>query len=631
MVALKNMKLRHRFTIMLGGMAVITFALFFCFSLYSQQVTKDEFAERSTLLAETIGSASALNLVMQDNEGLNESLTRTAASGNIVAGGFFDSEGTVVAEQQMSTLIAPQDRLPAKNGTLRWTETTRGEPIVIAHSDVRLKGEDSANGGDLQGSVLVAVPAQSIEVQKRTSMIIAFAIPTLIALLVWLVLRQVQRTVVRPVEALKEMAGAVENGDLTARVDVSQQDEIGELSASLNTMVDASEQSTQVLEEQKEHADQAMRQSEELKQQAEEERQYLQEQFRRISAVIAAVTHGDLTQRLIVDRDDEVGAMMQELNQMIDDNEALIGEVKSAGNEISIAAYQVASAAEEMSAGSKDQASQTIEVAAAIEEMSATIAESSRNAYEANEMAQRAAKLAGEGEQVFKETTGGMMRIATIVKDSAEKVSNLGESSVQIGEIIQVIGDIADQTNLLALNAAIEAARAGEQGRGFAVVADEVRKLAERTTDATKQIGDMITRIQHNTGEVVEAMKKGNEEVENGLTMADDATRSLAEIIDSIDRMVEMIDQIAAASQQQSTASSQISQNVEAISSVATEVSNATSELAFTAENSQSLSGELGQLIERFKIREAVDTQALGTYDNVPYPSGDGAESLVSN
>ncbi|QXD16058.1 HAMP domain-containing protein [Rhodocaloribacter litoris] len=621
-LSLAHLKLRQRFLIQLGGLAVLVFILFFAFAQYSLNQTVKEFEQRSILLAETLGAESALNLVMQDEEGLQERLTKVVESGNAVAGGFFDPSGDVVAEYRLTDALREEDRLVHTEAPLRWSQTPGGQPILIAVSDIRLQDDASE---EAVGHVLVAVPAVSIQAQRRNGLLLSLAIPALVALLSWLVLVQVRRTVVQPVEQLRAAAGAVTQGDLSVRVDIRQHDEIGELAASFNTMVEASERSTQALQRQTEEAEAAQQRALELQQKAEAERRYLREQFARISEVISAVTRGDLTRRLTASRDDEVGELIRQINQMVHDLEDLIRDVHASGNELAQAAYRVASSAEEMSAGAKDQANQTHEVAAAIEEMSATIAASSRNAYEANEMAKRASTLATEGEQVFRETTEGMKRIATIVKESAEKVTALGESSAQIGEIIQVIGGIADQTNLLALNAAIEAARAGEQGRGFAVVADEVRKLAERTSEATKQIADMITRIQHKTDEVVASMTRGNEEVETGLRQADNASHALSEIIESINRMVAMIDQIAAASQQQATTSSQISQNVDSISSVATEVSNATTELAYTADIMNRQVETLRTLIERFTISEAATPES----DEAAYPGGDGAPHLA--
>ena len=163
----------------------------------------------------------------------------------------------------------------------------------------------------------------------------------------------------------------------------------------------------------------------------------------------------------------------------------------------------------------------------------------------------------------------GMNKIAEVVTEAASTVQELGNSSEKIGEIVQVIDDIADQTNLLALNAAIEAARAGEQGRGFAVVADEVRKLAERTTKATKEIASMIKQIQKETIGAVQSMEKGTVEVSKGKELVEKAGVSLNQIISSSQEVVDNVSQVAAASEEQSATSEQISKNIEAISSVA--------------------------------------------------------------
>jgi methyl-accepting chemotaxis protein len=195
-----------------------------------------------------------------------------------------------------------------------------------------------------------------------------------------------------------------------------------------------------------------------------------------------------------------------------------------------------------------------------------------------------------------------MNRIAAVVNQSAQTVKALGKSSDQIGEIIGVIDDIADQTNLLALNAAIEAARAGEQGRGFAVVADEVRKLAERTTKATKEIAGMIKQIQGETTGAVSAMEEGTKEVEQGKELAEKAGVSLKEIVEVSQRVTDMVAQIAAASEEQSSASEQISKNVEAISAVTGETASGTQQIARAAEDLNRLTENLQQLVGRFKL-----------------------------
>ncbi|MDP1994836.1 MAG: methyl-accepting chemotaxis protein, partial [Ignavibacteria bacterium] len=210
--------------------------------------------------------------------------------------------------------------------------------------------------------------------------------------------------------------------------------------------------------------------------------------------------------------------------------------------------------------------------------------------------------IAKEGGKVVNETIAGMNRISEVVRKSAETVNELGKGSDQIGEIVQVINDIADQTNLLALNAAIEAARAGEQGRGFAVVADEVRKLAERTTKATKEIAVMIKQIQKDTGGAVESMNKGTEEVEKGKVLADKAGASLKEIIIGVEEVVDMSTQVAAASEEQSSAAEQISKNIEAISSVTHQSAAGVQQIARAAEDLNRLTVNLQELTSGFTI-----------------------------
>ena len=198
-----------------------------------------------------------------------------------------------------------------------------------------------------------------------------------------------------------------------------------------------------------------------------------------------------------------------------------------------------------------------------------------------------------------------MNRIAEVVRKSAETVQALGKSSDQIGEIVQVIDDIADQTNLLALNAAIEAARAGEQGRGFAVVADEVRKLAERTTKATKEIATMIKQIQKDTSGAVESMEEGTKEVEVGKQLAEKAGKSLQEIIHGAEQVVDIVTQVAAASEEQSSAAEQISKNIESISSVTQESASGIQQIAHASEDLNRLTLNLQELVARFKVDES--------------------------
>ena len=266
------------------------------------------------------------------------------------------------------------------------------------------------------------------------------------------------------------------------------------------------------------------------------------------------------------------------------------------------ASNQISASVEEMAAGAGEQTQQISEIARSIEQMTKTILDNTKNASLAADTAKGSGEKAQQGGQVVEDTIKGMMRIAEVVKKSAATVEALGKSSDAIGEIIQVIDDIADQTNLLALNAAIEAARAGEQGRGFAVVADEVRKLAEGTTKATKEIAGMIKQIQKDTTEAVDAMKKGKQEVDAGKELANKAGEVLNDIIQGAQKVSDVAALVAAASEEQSATAEEISQNIESISSVTQQSATGSQQIARSAEDLSNLTQNLEKLISHFKI-----------------------------
>ena len=320
------------------------------------------------------------------------------------------------------------------------------------------------------------------------------------------------------------------------------------------------------------------------------------------SRVLEVMATGDLTVRVTNEYKGQHATIKNSINKLGDSLEGLIKEVTEAVAATASASTQISSSAEEMAAGAQEQSAQASEVASAVEQMTSTIMQTTKHASTASESSKRAGQVAKEGGEVVAQTVVGMNRIAEVVRNAALTVQELGASSDQIGEIVQVIDDIADQTNLLALNAAIEAARAGEQGRGFAVVADEVRKLAERTTKATKEIGEMIKKIQGDTGGAVKSMTEGTEEVEKGKQLADRAGKSLQEIIKGATEVVDVVNQVAAASEEQSSASEQISRNIEAISSVTQESAAGTQQIARAAEDLNRLTEKLQDLVGAFKV-----------------------------
>ena len=355
----------------------------------------------------------------------------------------------------------------------------------------------------------------------------------------------------------------------------------------------------------------------------------MNKEFDDMVQVVELIANNDLTQQfneteiehIGIDSKDEIGilvnaiegtleakaTMTSALNKMTKNLSQTIGQIGNTASEVVSAATEVASSSEQMSRGAKDQTDQVTQISTAVEEMTVTIVESSKNAGEANSAAEQAGQTAGDGAQIVSETIQGMQAIATVVQESGESIGKLAESANQIGAIVEVIDDIADQTNLLALNAAIEAARAGEQGRGFAVVADEVRKLAERTGKATGEITEMIKGIQSETNEAVQSMEKGIKEVDNGRELADKAGNSLNEVVTMSGQVVDMIQQIATASEEQSSAAEQISQNMENIASIARESATGAEQSAAAAEQLNRNAEGMQQIVKQFKIKETTE------------------------
>jgi methyl-accepting chemotaxis protein len=330
---------------------------------------------------------------------------------------------------------------------------------------------------------------------------------------------------------------------------------------------------------------------------------------RSITAPLAAgvivadkLAHGDLTVEVPVCGKDETGQLMMALQAMTEKLRSIINEIYGTATQVAAAANQLNSTAEHIATGSEEVAAQAGTVATAGEEMSATSGDIAQNCQMAAEGAQRASQTASDGAEVVERTVMVMGQIAEKVQESAKTVESLGVRSDQIGAIIGTIEDIADQTNLLALNAAIEAARAGEQGRGFAVVADEVRALAERTTRATKEIGEMIKAIQKETKGAVAAMEQGVEQVEAGTIEAAKSGDALRNILEQVNDVAMQVNQIATAAEEQTATTSEISSNMQQITEVVQQTSQGAQESATAAAQLNGNAEELQRLVRQFKL-----------------------------
>ncbi len=311
---------------------------------------------------------------------------------------------------------------------------------------------------------------------------------------------------------------------------------------------------------------------------------------------------GDLTKRLHVEREDETGSLARSFNNFLDNLKEIVVRINQNAVDVAGSAENLNRTSAAIASGTERAASQSTSVAIACEEMAATSAEIAGNCIRTVEISNRATQTALTGSEVVGHAVQSIQRIAVKVQQSAKTVASLGTRSEQIGNIVGTIEDIADQTNLLALNAAIEAARAGEQGRGFAVVADEVRALAERTTRATREISEMIKAIQKETQSAVEAMEEGVQEVERGTKDASRSGQALEEIINQVGDLTSQINQIATAAEQQTATTNEISKSMHQITGVVSDASKSSQDTAGAANELASMAEELKQIVAQFRM-----------------------------
>lgn len=310
----------------------------------------------------------------------------------------------------------------------------------------------------------------------------------------------------------------------------------------------------------------------------------------------------DFTLRVPVDRRDELGVMAEDLNQLLQSLQDNLKTIADSANAVATASGRMAASSDQVAAASQAQSQATTSMAAAVEEMTVSITHVGDRASDANNLSKESGRLAVSGDKVVSQTVEDINQIAHAVNLASQRIRELGEQTDKISGVVGVIREVAEQTNLLALNAAIEAARAGEQGRGFAVVADEVRKLAERTSNSTSEISAMIETVGGGARSAIAEMENAVTSVGTGVARAQDTSTAIRQIGSSSQRTVDMVSEIADAIREQSVASTSISQQIENIAQMTEKASAAATDSANSARELDRLGESMKRIVAEYRL-----------------------------
>ncbi len=380
------------------------------------------------------------------------------------------------------------------------------------------------------------------------------------------------------ISELQQVLTSTLAGDLDARAKVITGDESGTLARVLNEALDSA-----------------------LKTIQQRQRELLAGSVQTLTEMVSRVAAGDLTVELTVN-DDSTRSIAESMNDMLSRIRQIVSHVKAATLQVSLSADEIQSATENLSQDNEAQVAQILAMSSAIEDMAASIQQVAGNIQQSAEVAGKAREVASQGSKSVQNTIEGMERIRDQVQDTAKRIKRLGESSQQVGEIVQLISDISDRTSILALNASIQAAMAGEAGQGFAVVAEEVERLAERSNNATKQIATLIKAIQRDTSEAIAAMEENTREVVSGSNLAIQAGDSLAEIDSVANLLDELITNISQSTEQQARGADALSRSMSEICDVTQQTAGGTREAAVSVSNLAMLADRLRASVCTFTL-----------------------------
>ena len=538
-----------------------------------------------------------INEIMAERTGLGE----TGETYAVGKDGMFRNDSRFLDELGVETTIINPDVMVDTEATRAAfagkpgsavIDDYRGTPVLSAWAPIDVY--EAKSGGD---AIRWALMSEFDFAEVRSPAVVRqlLIILGLTAVVLFGVSLLVSRNLTRQADAISDMLGSIGIGDFSARAEVIGNDELARVAQSLNLMCDNTLSLIQ----------------------SAEERDLIESAIDALRVELDEISRGNLATEARVGAD-ITGPVAESVNSMVRQLREIIQRVKSATVEVSTSAKQIQSTTANLSQGSEAQSAQIVVTSTAVREMADSIQQVAEKTTESARVAEDARERAAEGSAAVVATIEGMDRIRGQVQETSKRIKRLGESSQEVGEIVQLISDIADRTSILALNASIQASMAGDAGQGFAVVAEEVERLAERSNDATKQIASLIKAIQTETSEAIAGMEESTREVVEGSRLASEAGQTLSDIDTVSVQLAELIDSISQASRQQARGAEEVSKSMTEISEVTQQSASGTHQAAVSVSHLAKMADDLRDSVSQFRLAErsasrsdAASTQAL--------------------
>jgi methyl-accepting chemotaxis protein len=624
-MALNTKSIRTKLLLLMSGIALaVTFGAVLYDLITGERLLRDQIARRGRYISSNLAFNAKYGVLTEDKPLLMQFLEGAVSSGgaraesDVVGASIRDAKGQTLAQTGRTLQDLPKEAPTTLEE--RQALTGDGERVLLYRAPVTSSataaGEETAGAGArpeaVKGSVEVAISQAALRALQRRRGLEAVLLSLVLGALGSVIGFALAGRWLRPLQSMALASESVAKGDLTVNIEGAGEDEVGTLSRSLNEMVgnlrkvvdNIQEASVQVASSagqisanarlimqgasgQAQAAEETSTSMEEMAasiqtvaSSAQGLASYVEETSSSITEMGASIEEvarsGGTLAQTVTEASATIEQMTVSIDQMARDLESLAGTVNETTATVEEMASFIASVAE--NAESLGEAAGR--ASATVSGMAGAVHDVAKIASEADRISARASQDAKEGGEAVARTVDGMKAISENMENTARVITGLGRRSQEIGRILEVIEEIADQTNLLALNAAIEAARAGEAGRGFAVVADEVRKLAERSVEAAKEIGEVVRQVQQETTDAVDVARSGSTEAKQGIALADKAGAALRNIIESVSRSSELMGQIADATSKQSQASTEVLDTVSRMNSATSQVTQAVREQA---------------------------------------------------